>query len=290
MSLACPLQDDQEFLLSQHFWELCICFWDTLVFVLKFWLSASLQWLGFWSHLLITLQELFYFFWCTRHTLGRTSTLSILELTDPQILHLTFCWISTRAYWEQRLCCCSSVSQSCPTLCDLMDCSTPGFPVLHYLPEFAQTHVHWVSDAIQPPHPLSAPSPPSLNFSQHQGLFHWVGSTHQEAKVLELQHGSLQWIFRVDFLLELTGLILLSKGLSRVFSNTTIQKHQFFGAQPFLWFNSYKHTYIHRFMSTGKTIALIIQTWDISKTLEMHFNIRAPEMFLTTPWLHMHRF
>ena len=96
-SLACPQQDDQEFLLSQHFWELCVCFWDTLVFVLKFWLSASLQWLGFWSHLLITLQKLFYLFWCRGHTLGRTFTLSILELTDPQILHLTFCWITTRA-------------------------------------------------------------------------------------------------------------------------------------------------------------------------------------------------
>ena len=68
------------------------------------------------------------------------------------------------------LCCCS-ITKSCPTLCDPMDCSTPGFPVLHCLPEFAQTHVHLVNDAIQPPHPLSPPSPPALSLSQHQGLF-----------------------------------------------------------------------------------------------------------------------
>ena len=70
----------------------------------------------------------------------------------------------------------SSVAQSCPTLCDAMDCSTPDFPVHHQLPEHAQTHVHWVGDAIQPSHPLSSPSPPAFNLSQHQGLFQWVSS------------------------------------------------------------------------------------------------------------------
>ena len=72
-----------------------------------------------------------------------------------------------------------------------MDCSTPGFPVLHYLPEFAQTHVHWVGDAIKLSHPLFSPSPPTLNLFQHQGLFQWVSSSHQVAKVLELQHQSI---------------------------------------------------------------------------------------------------
>ena len=84
-----------------------------------------------------------------------------------------------------------------------MDCSTPGFPVYHQLPEFTQTHVCWVSDAIQPSyHPLSSPSPPAFNLSQHQGLFKHVSSLHQVAKVLEfqLQHQSFQWIFRTDFL------------------------------------------------------------------------------------------
>ena len=83
-----------------------------------------------------------------------------------------------------------------------MDYSTPDFHVLHYLPEFAQTHVHWVSDAIQPFHPLSSPSP-AFNLSQHQSLIKWVSSSHQVAKVLELhlQHQSFQWIIRVNFLL-----------------------------------------------------------------------------------------
>ena len=83
-----------------------------------------------------------------------------------------------------------------------MNCSTPGLPVHHQLLEFTQTHVHRVGDAIQPSHPLSSPSPPALNLSQRQGLFQWVSSSHQGAKVLEfqLQHQSFQWIFRVDFL------------------------------------------------------------------------------------------
>ena len=96
----------------------------------------------------------------------------------------------------------SSFTQSCPTLCDPMNCSTPGLPVHHQLPESTQTHVHRVSDAIQPSHPLSSPSPPALNLSQHQGLFKWVSSSHQVAKVLELQlqSQSCQWTPRTDLL------------------------------------------------------------------------------------------
>ena len=83
-----------------------------------------------------------------------------------------------------------------------MDCSTPGFPVHHQLLELAQTHVYWVSDAIQLSHPLSSPSPPAFNLSQHQGLFQWVNSSHEVAEVLEflLQYQSFQWIFSTDFL------------------------------------------------------------------------------------------
>ena len=81
----------------------------------------------------------------------------------------------------------SSVAQSCPTLCNPMNCSTPGLPVHHQLPEFTQTHVHRVSDAIQPSHPLSSPSPPAPNPSQHQSLFQWVNSWHELAKLLEFQ-------------------------------------------------------------------------------------------------------
>ena len=96
----------------------------------------------------------------------------------------------------------SSVTQSWPTLCDPMNCSTPGLPVHHQIPEFAQTHVHRVSDAIQPSHPLSSPSPPAPNPSQYQSLFQWVSSSHEVAKVLEfqLQHHSFQRNLRADLL------------------------------------------------------------------------------------------
>ena len=128
---------------------------------------------------------------------------------------------------------CCSVAQSCPTLCDPMNCSTPGFSVLHYLPEFAQTHVHWIYDAIQSPHPLSPPSPPALNLPKHHSFpvsrpFTSGGQSigvSASASVLpvDIQDWSpLGW----------TGWISLhSKEFSRVFSNTTVQKHQFFGAQ-----------------------------------------------------------
>ena len=103
-------------------------------------------------------------------------------------------------------CCCCSVAKLHLTLCDPMDCSTPGFPVLQYLSEFAQIYVHWVSGVIQLSHPLLHPSPPAFNLFQHQGLFQWVSSLHQVAKVLELQlqHQSFQWIlglisFRIDW-------------------------------------------------------------------------------------------
>ena len=100
-------------------------------------------------------------------------------------------------------CCFSfSVAQSCLILCYPMNCSTPGFLVLHCFLEFAQTHVHWVGYGIHLSHPLLLPFPPAFDLSQHQGLFQWVGSSHQVAKVLELQlqHQSFQWIFRTDFL------------------------------------------------------------------------------------------
>ena len=101
--------------------------------------------------------------------------------------------------WQRRRF--SSFAQSCPTLCNPMDCSTAGFPVHYQLPELAETRVHWVSDAIQPSNPLSFPSP-AVGLSKHQGLFQWVSSLHQVAKVLKLpfQHQSFQWILRFDFL------------------------------------------------------------------------------------------
>ena len=113
------------------------------------------------------------------------------------------CCVSFRctAKWFSYCCCCS-VTELCPILWDCMNCPMPGFPVPHCIPEWAQTHVHWVGDVIQPSHPLFPPSPLAFNLSQLQGLFQWVDSSHQVAKVLELllQHQSFQWIVRVDFL------------------------------------------------------------------------------------------
>ena len=116
----------------------------------------------------------------------------------------------------------SSVTQLCPTLCDPMNHSTPGLPVHHHLPESTQTHVHRVSDAIQPSHPLSSPSPPAHNPPSIR-VFSNESTLH------------MRWPW--------TGWISLqSKGLSRVFSNTTVQKHQYFGAQPSSQSNSHIHT------------------------------------------------
>ena len=126
------------------------------------------------------------------------------------------------------ICCCFSVTKSCPTLCNPMDCSMPGFPVFHYLSEFSQIHVRWVSDATQLSHPLPPTSPPALNLSQHEGLFQWVGSLHQADQ--SIGASALASVLPMNiqgwFPLGLTCLIsLLSKGLSRVFFSTTIQKH-----------------------------------------------------------------
>ena len=114
------------------------------------------------------------------------------------------CWqvIFSRKCFQKTCSFFSSATQSCPTLCDPMNRSTPGLPVHHHLSEFTQTHVHRVSDAIQPSNPLSSPSPPAPNPSQHQGLFQWVNSSHEVAKVLEFQpqRQSFQWTPRTGLL------------------------------------------------------------------------------------------
>ena len=143
--------------------------------------------------------------------------------------------------------CFSSVqSLSGVWLCHPMNRSTPGLPVHHQLPEFTQTHVHWVCDAIQPSHPGSSPSPPAPNLSQHQSLFQWVNSSHEVSQstgvsalasfLPKKSHGwsSLEWTGWISF---------QSKGLSRVFSKTTVLTHQFLGTQPSSQSNSHIHTW-----------------------------------------------
>ena len=160
--------------------------------------------------------------------------------------------------------CCCLVIQSCVTLCNPMDCPTPGFSVLNHLPKFSQTHVHWVDDAIQPFHPLSPPSPSALNIPQHQCLFQWVSSSHRlqctgaSSSALVLPMNIQGW-----FPLGLTGLTSsLSKGLSRVFSNTTVHKHQLL----VLSFGFFMVQLSHPYMTTGKTMALTVQIF-VSKVM-----------------------
>ena len=163
----------------------------------------------------------------------------------------------------------SSVAQSCPTLCNPMDCSTPGFPVHHQLPELAQTHVHQVGDDIQPSHPLSSPSP-ALNLSQHQGLFKWVSSSHQVAKVLEFQCLSISpsneysglISFRVDWLDPFSVQGTLKSLLQHHSSNASILWHSAFFMVQLL----------HPYMTTGKTIALTRWTF-VGKVMSLLFNM-----------------
>ena len=149
-----------------------------------------------------------------------------------------------------------------------MDCSTPGFPVHHQLLEFTQTHVHWVGDAIQLSHPLLSPSSPAFNLSHHQGLFQWVSSSHQVAKVLQfqLQHQSFQHSglisFRMDWLDLLVDQGTLKSLLQHHSSKASILRHSaFFTVQL-----SYPY------MTTGKTIASTRQTF-VGKVTSLLFNM-----------------
>ena len=152
--------------------------------------------------------------------------------------------ISVTALAALKQCCCCSVNKSCPTPCD---CSSPGFSVLHYLPEIAQTSVHWVSDAIQPSRSLSPPFPlcpqsfPASGSFPMSPLFAWGGQSIVASALASVPPMNIQDWFPLGW----TGLIsLLSKGLSRVFSSTMVWKHQFFSAQPCLWSNSHICTWL----------------------------------------------
>ena len=179
--------------------------------------SRSINWLScgnWWRNRNFTgLQTLiswsFYpWFFCWYKLIGPLlAVLSILPLRTPCFIncvcHVHIIIIVTLQLLEVEYCFnFSSVAQLCPTLCNSMNRSTPGLPVHDQLPESTQIHVYRVDDAIQPSHPLSSPSPPALNLSQHQGLFQWVSSSHQVAIVLEfqLQHQSFQWTLRTDLL------------------------------------------------------------------------------------------
>ena len=150
-----------------------------------------------------------------------------------------------------------SVTQLCLTLWDPMDCSTPGFPVLHYLPEFAQNQIHWVNDAIQLSHPLSPPSPPALNLSQHQGLFQWVSSWHQGPKYWSFSFSispSNEYSGLISFMIDWLDLLAVQRTLKSL-----LQHHS--SKASVLWHSaSFMVSHIH--------------TWLLEK----------PKLWLYRPW------
>ena len=171
----------------------------------------------------------------------------------------------------------SSVTQLCPTLCNLMDCSTSGLPVHHQLPELTQTRVHWVTDAIQPSHPLLSPSPPAFNLSQHQGLFKWVSSSHQVAKLM------LSFSFSISPSNEYSGLIsfrmdwldlLAVQGTLKNLLQHHSSKASILRRSAFLKSNS------HPYITIGKTIALTRRTF-VGKVMSLLFNMLSRLVILT---------
>ena len=161
-----------------------------------------------------------------------------------------------------------------------MDCSTPGFPVHHQLLELSQTHVHWVGDAIQPSYPLSSPSPPAFNLSQHQGLFQWVSSLHQVAKVLEfqLQHPSFQWIF-ISFRMDWFGLLAVQGTLKSFLQHhnskaSILQCSVFFIVQL-------SHLYMTRQTFVGKVMSLL---FNMLSRLVITFLPRSKPLLISWLW------
>ena len=163
-----------------------------------------------------------------------------------------------------------SVAQSCPTLCNFMDCSMPGFPDLHYLPEllpgfpvpyylpeFPQTHVRWAGDAIQQPHPLLSPSPPAFNLSQHQGLFQWVSSSHWVAKYWSFSFSispSSEYPGLISFRMDWFDLLAVQGILKSLLQHHSLKA-------SILWCSAFFMVQLsHPYMTTGKTIALTIET------------------------------
>ena len=174
----------------------------------------------------------------TSHTI---QTRKIKEKNNHHSLQMIWCYISVQL---------SSVTQSCPTLCDPMNCSTPGLPVHHQLPEFTQTHVHWVGDAIQPSHPLSSPSPPALNLSQHQALFKRVSSSHQVACFSFNISPSNEHPGLISFMMDWLDLLTVQGTL-----NSLLQHHSSKASIPqcsAFFIVQLSHPY----MTTGKPIAL----------------------------------
>ena len=184
----------------------------------------------------------------------------------------------------------SSVTQLCPTLCNILDCSMPGFPVHHQLPELAQTHVHWVSDAIQQFQSLSSPSPSALNLSQHQGLFQWVSSSHQVAKYLNFSFSispSSEYSGLISFMIDWFDLLAVQRILKSLLQYHS-SKASVLRCSAFFMVRV-----LYPYMTTGKTIALTMWTF-VGKEISLLFNMlhcslsihRYISTSLSKFWLH----
>ena len=161
----------------------------------------------------------------------------------------------------------STVAQSCPALCNPMECSTPGLPVHHQFPEFTQTHVHWVGDAIQPSHPLSSRSPPTFNLSQHQGLFQWVSSSHPKYWSFSFSISpSSEYSGLISFRMDCLDFLAVQGTLKNLLQHhsskaSVLQCSAFFIVQL-----------SHPYLATGKIIALTRQTF-VGKVMSLLFNM-----------------
>ena len=159
----------------------------------------------------------------------------------------------------------SSVAQSCPTLCDPMDCSTPGFPVLHQLLEFTQTHVHRVGDAIQPSYPLSSPFPPAFNLAQHQGLFHWVNSLHQYWNFGFIISPPNEYSGLVFFRMDWLDLLAIQGTLKSLLQHSS--------KALILWRSAFFIVQLsHPYMTIGRTLALTRWTF-VGRVMSLLFNM-----------------
>ena len=162
--------------------------------------------------------------------------------------------------------CCCSVAQTCPTLCDPVDCSTPGFPVLHHLLQPAQTHVHWVGDAIQSSCPLSSPSPPAFNLFQQQGRFQWVSPLHQVASFSVSLSPSNEYTGLISFRIDWFGFLAVQGTLKSL-----LQRHSW--KASILWPSTFFMVQLsHPYVTTGKIIALTIRTFG-GKVMSLPFNM-----------------
>ena len=165
---------------------------------------------------------------------------------EDEVISMALVKHTKKAFQKSLLsnCCCCSVTKLHPILCDTMNWSTPGFPVLHYLAEFAQNHVDWVGDVIQPSYPLLPPSLPAFNLFQHQGFFQWVAFLYQAAKVLELQYSishSNEHSGFISLRTDWLDLLVAQGSLKSLLQHHSLKASILLGTQPLLWSNSHIH-------------------------------------------------